>query len=246
LNDLRFTPDGHQLAVANRNLTLVSIDQPRAIQVLRDDQANYGTARFTADGHAVLVITGRGAIQVIDAATGRTKTNMCCSTIYGEVAFSPDETLIFNAGHWPGIWRSQSGGLVTRLTKAREFEAFGPVAFDVSRSLVYMGSQDGRVYAWDTATRQLRTTSPSQPGYVNTISVVGTTGWVAYAAFGGAVRVWNPDTGEAREIAAARTTSNLLFDASGNLMLLGTNEGNIEAWDLLKGKIQQSVTCGAR
>jgi WD40 repeat protein len=241
LNDLRFSPDERELAIANGNLILVPIGRPGRVDVLRDDGANYGTARFTDDGRAVLVITGRGSIEVIEIATRRPSFKACCSTIYGEVAFSPDDVFIFNAGHNPSIWDTRSGGLLARLTKAREFYTFGPIAFDIPRNLVYMGSQDGRVYAWDLNTRQLRTTSPSQSGYVSTISVVGTTGWIAYAASGGTVQMWNPETGEHRQVLTARTTSNLLFDASRNLMLLGTEKGIVESWDLIQGEIQRSI-----
>ncbi|MGA2984249.1 MAG: hypothetical protein ABSG32_10555 [Terriglobia bacterium] len=242
LSDLAFSPDERELAIASDDLTLVPIGRAGKVEVLRDDEANYGTARFTADGRAVLVITGRGSIEVIEIATRRPSFQACCSTIYGDVAFSPDDVFIFNAGHQPSIWDTRSGGLVARLTKPREFATFRPIAFDIPRSLVYMGSQNGRVYAWDLKTRQLRTTSPPQSDYVDTISVVGTTGWIAYAASGRSVQLWNPETGEHRQVLAARTTSNLLFDASRNLLLLGTEKGVVESWDLIQSKIQRSTS----
>jgi WD40 repeat protein len=242
LNDLRFSPNEEQLAVASKNITLIPVSELTSPQVLRDDQANYGTARFTADGRSILTITGRGAIEAIEVATGKATLKGCCSTIYGEVAFSPDDSLILSAGHWPAIWDFRSGVLVTRLTKTREFLTFGPIMVDAARSLVYMGNQDGRVHVWDLQTRQRRLTSPPQPGYVSTITVVGQTGWIAYAAFGDAVRIWNPETGENRLVAAARTTSNLLFDASSNLTVLGTDAGRVEFWDLIDSKIQRALT----
>ena len=241
-NDLRFSPNEEQLAVANKNLTLIPVRELASTRILRDDQANYGTVRFTTDGRSILTITGRGAIEAIEIATGKAILKACCSTIYGEVAFSPDDSLILSAGHWPAIWDSRSGVLVMRLTKTREFLTFGPIMIDVARSLVYMGNQDGRVHVWDLHTRRLRLASPPQPGYVSTIAVLGQTGWIAYAAFGDAVRIWNSETGENRPVAAARTTSNLLFDASSNLIVLGTDGGRVEYWDLVGSKIQRTLT----
>ncbi len=235
LNDLRFSPDERHLAIANDNLTLVPIGHPGRVEILRDDQANYGMAQFTADGRAVLVISSRGSIEVIEIATRQTIFKACCSTIYGEVAFSPDGSAIFNAGHNPRIWDTRSGNLIAGLTADRVAYAFGPIAFDMHRNLVYMGSQDGQVYAWDLATRQLRITSPASSGYVDTISIVGNTGWVAYATSGGAVQLWNPETGEHRELPVVRTTSNLLFDSSSKVMLMGTDRGVVESWDLVQG-----------
>ena len=84
---------------------------------------------------------------------------------------------------------------MARLTKDRQFHAFGPIAFDQAHGTILMGSQDGRVYCWDLTTRQLTAMSPAHAEYVNTI-VVSSTGLVAYAGFGGTVRLWNPRTGE--------------------------------------------------
>ncbi len=244
LNDLRFSPDERDLAIADINLSVVPIQGSDGSQLLREDGANYGTARFTRDGQKILVVTGKGVIEVVDVATRRTTFRACCSTIYGEVAFSPDDALIFNAGHRPAIWDMRSGHVVSRLTQDREFYTFGPVVLDPSRRLVYMGSQDGRVYAWDLDTSQLRARSPTQPGvgaYVNTIALLPNTGWVAHAAFGGGVWLWNPDTGESREMWTPRPTSNLLFDASSNSLVLGANEGTVESWNAVAGTLRQSL-----
>src|SRR5260370_26524606 len=203
LNDLRFSPNEEQLIVANKNITLIPLRELASTQVVRDDEVNYGTARFTTDGRSILTITGRGAIETIEIATGKAILKACCSTIYGEVAFSPDDSLIISAGHRPAIWDSRSGVLVTRLTKTREFLTFGPIVIDAARSLVYMGNQDGRVHVWDLHTRRPRLPSPPQPGYVSTITVVGQTGWIAYAPFGDGGRTSNPQTGANRLVSAA-------------------------------------------
>ena len=173
-----------------------------------------------------MVVTGAGTIELLDARSGATRLTICCSTVYGEVAFTPDERSIVNAGHWPGLWDSRSGQLIARLTKDRQFHAFGPIAFDLPHSAVLMGSQDGRVYCWDLTTRQLAAMSPAHPEYVNTIAV-SSTGLVAYAGFGGIVRLWNPRTGEERSLTAAHPTSNLALGPNGASIMFGTAEGEL-------------------
>ncbi|MBI5281998.1 MAG: hypothetical protein HY858_09975 [Candidatus Solibacter usitatus] len=241
LNDLQFDPNEEYLAVANKNITLVPLLSPNPTRVIRGDQANYGTVRFTADGQSLLTINGRGAILAIEISTGKAHQKACCSTIYGEVALSPDDSLIFGAGHWPAVWSFRSGNLISRLTAAREFLAFAPIAIDGNKNLLYMGNQDGRVYVWDLRTRQFLHTSKAQPGYVRTIAVLGNSGWIAYAALGGAVRLWNPETEESRVVPAARTTSNLAFDHSHHRTALGTDSGQIELWDLIEGKLLSTL-----
>jgi hypothetical protein len=72
---------------------------------------------------------------------------------------------------------------------------------------------------------------------VYTIAVLGTSGWVAYAAEGGPVHLWHPSTGAIRIVQAARTTSNLVFDESRYRTALGTESGQVEFWDLVAAQL---------
>jgi hypothetical protein len=231
LNDLQFSPDEHMLAIAAEDLGIYAPAEPAAPRLLRSDHSNYGSARFSRDGQDLLVITGTGAIGVIDVHSGAVRLNMCCSTIYGEAVFTPDGQKIANAGHWPTLWDARSGRLIARLTANREFLTFRSIAFDAARGIILMGSQDGRVYAWDLGTKQRIAVSPAQSAYVDTIAV-STNGWVIFAGFGKEVELWNPDTGQRRSLPAARPTSNLLVGPDGTSILFGTADGTIESWNV--------------
>ena len=235
LNDLQFSPDEHLLAIAGRDLGIYAPEQPAGPRLLRSDEENYGTVRFSRDGQTILVITGRGLIETIDTRSGATRVQVCCSTIGGEVAFTPDGQAFANAGHWPRVWEARSGHLIARLTKDRQFYTLGPIAFDSSRGTILMGSQDGRVYAWDLATRQLAAMSGAQPDYVDTLAV-SPSGWVIYAGFGKTLRLWNPQTGQEYSFPAARPTSNLILGPDGTLIIFGTADGEIEFWDTGTGQ----------
>ena len=241
LNDLRFSKNDEYLAVANKNITLLPRSSGGEPHLLRADQANYGTVRFSLDGHSLLTINGKGSVMTIDLTTGATQPRYCCTSIWGEVEFSPDGTQVLWAGHWPGVWNFHLGALAGRLTESREFMTFGPIAIDSTGGTIFMGSQDGRVYQWNLEKRHLLRTSPAQSGYVHTIAVLGRSGWVAYAAEGGAVHLWRPETGAARIVTAARATSNLVFDESGNRTALATEQGNVEFWDLIEGRLLSSL-----
>jgi len=241
LNDLHFSPDEHVLAIASRDLGIYAPAEPAAPRLLRSDHANYGSARFSRDSQNLLVITGTGAIVTIDAHSGAVRLNVCCSTVYGEAVFTPDGQGIANAGHWPALWDAASGRLVARLTPVREFHAFRPIAFDTIRGAILMGSQDGRVYAWDAETRQRIAVSPPQPAYVDTLAV-STDGWVVFAGFGKEVQLWNPGTGKRRSLAAARPTSNLVLGPDGTSIVFGTADGTIESWNVTTEQRLRSVT----
>lgn len=231
LNDLQFSPDERTLAIASADLGLYDLTQA-APRVLRADRARYGCVRFSRDGQVLLVIAANGRIETLDARSGATRVRICCSTIYGDVAFTPTDDTIVNAGHWPRLWDTGTGQLVAPLTTDREIATFRPIAFDAAQGTIFMGSQDGRVYVWDLKTRERTAISPPQPGYVDALAV-SRSGFVVFAAFGKSLQLWNPRTGQHRILGAARPTSNILVDpADERFIIFGTLEGAIESWDV--------------
>ena len=230
LYDLAFSPSEDVLAIAGPELELWRPEGGEAPRPLRAAGPNYGCVRFSADGASLVAIAGSGEVEVIDAASGASRVRICCSTVYGEVAFTPDGRSIAVAGHRPSLWDAGTGRLLARLTPEREFHAYRPIAFDEPRGTLLMGSQDGCVHVWDLATGRPLALSPPQPDYVETIALTAS-GAVAYAASGRALRLWNPATGELRQQPAARPTSNVAPVAGGRLLCFGTAEGRVECWD---------------
>jgi len=210
---------------------MASVASLRPLRSVRSDDRNYGTIRFSADGRSLLTTTGIATIEVFDADSGELQLKICCSTIGGEAALSPDGTLIVTAGHWPALWDARSGKLIRRLTGDREFLTFLPIAFDPVRGWVLMGSQDGRVYAWDPRTGQRVATSPGHAGYVDTIAVPKDSPWIAYASRGGPVRLWNPNSGIERAPRAMTASSNLVAGTQPRSIVFGTEAGFVELWD---------------
>lgn len=235
LNDLRFSPDERLLAIASADLGIYSSGESASVQMVRSDRANYGSARFSGDGQTLLVVTAASRIETIDAHTGALRREICCSSIYGEAAFAPDGRTIISAGHWPSLWDAASGQLIARLTGNREFLTFRPIAFDVGRDAILMGSQDGRVYSWDVRSGKRLAVSPAQRDYVDTLAV-SASGWVVFAGFGTSVQLWNPKTGERRSLVSALPTSNLVLTPDGASIIFGTANGTIETWSLIMEK----------
>jgi WD40 repeat protein len=233
LNDLQFSPDGRFLAIADEGIQFVAIDQSERSFALRSDGRNYGTVRFNSAGTELLTITGQSEIQVINLESRATVRTICCSSIYGEIAFGPNGALIFNAGHWPRVWE-KSGRLVASLTADRQDPTFGPIAIDEARRSVFMGSQDGRVYAWDLRHYNLSTRSNPHNEFVHTIALVARSRGheIAYAGFGTAVRLWNPENGKESELSDLKPSSNLIALTDAHSLLFGTSKGTVEIWDV--------------
>ena len=231
LNDLQFSHDEQTLAIAAGNLGLLALTGSATPRLLREDGRNYGSARFSPDDEKLLVITGRGNLEVIEVASGALRVQACCSSVYGEAAFTPDGQMIASAGHWPSLWNATSGKLLARLTRDRQTSTYRPIAFDTRAETVVMGSQDGRVYVWSLATRQLKATSPPQQGYVDTLAV-SPAGWVIFAGFGNQIKLWNPESQERGSVPAAQPASNVVLAPDGYTILFGTAHRSVEAWSL--------------
>lgn len=236
LNDLQFSPDERQLAVAGRNLSLWPLDSRQGPWTLRRDKRNYGTVRFSPDGRKVLTVTGMGTIEILDLETGRATIRVCCSTIYGEVAFSSDGARFISAGHWPGVWDATTGNPLARLTRQREDSTFGPIVLDHDRGQILMGSQDGGIRIWSLDGYGLIYASPRSPDWVDTISLQASTGWAAFARFDKELRLWNPRTGMQRRLPGALPTSNILFTPDQAHLVMGAAGGTVEFWDALLGQ----------
>ena len=184
LNDLRFSPDEHVLAIASEDLGTYTLAGSAPPKILRSDHKDYGSVRFSPDGQTLLVISGSSLIETIDAHSGMLRLKVCCSSIYGEAVFTPDGQRIASAGHWPSLWDTRSGQLIEHLTANREFSTFRPIAFDARRNAILMGSQDGCVYVWDLGNGQRMAVSPRpQRAYIDTLAV-STNGWVIFAGYG--------------------------------------------------------------
>lgn len=232
LNDLQFSPEESYLAVANRNLTMFSTANPGERLALRDDEANYGSIRFHPTTPTVLTINGKGEVMTLNLPSKQRNFSYCCTSIWGDVDFDSSGTRVIWAGHWPGISDLITNQLLGRFTKTYQEMTFGPIAIDAPQSLILMGSQDGRVYAWNSQTRELVARSRALPGYVRTIAVLDH-GWLTFASTGGPIHLWNPLASKHEQLQHARPTSNLIYDAARHRTLFGNASGKIEAWDLL-------------
>ncbi len=241
LNDLRFSPTGQNLAIANRNITLVTLPNTHEQHVIRNDGANYGSVRFSSDGRSLLTVSGIGRVTMMSLASGAVRSIHCCTSIWGDVVFTPDEAGYFGLDIGPALWDLRVDALAGRLTENRKIMTLGPIGLDASGS-VFMGSQDGRVYQWDLATRRLLRTSPPQSGYVRTIAVLGGSGWIAYAAEDGPVHLWSPQTAASQTVPSARPTSNLVYDDAKKRTALGTVSRQVEFWDLIEGRIMSTLS----
>ena len=141
-----------------------------------------------------------------------------------------NDTQIVNAGHWPRTW-AINGERVRSLAANRQYETFRPIAVDEKWRVIFMGSQDGRVYEWNLDTFTLLKRSPAQADYVDAIAIVPNIQVVAYCSLGKPVRLWSVECDRTSEISDLRSSSNLVALPNEKSILFGTNSGTVETWE---------------
>jgi WD40 repeat protein len=231
LNDLQFSPDEHFLVIADENIRLVEIKSTARSSFLRNDKLGYGSMRFNKSGSELVTINSHSRIEVINVRSAVASTMVCCSTFYGEVALLNNDSQIVNAGHWPRVWTG-SGKLVKALASNREIETLRPIVVDEAGRRVFMGSQDGRIYAWSVTDFRLITRSPAEADYVDTIALVQGLDLLAYCGFGKQVNLWNPESSMKGKTLSARSSSNLVAMPNKVSIAFGTDSGTIQIWSL--------------
>ena len=231
LNDLQFSPDGRFLAIASSNIQLLALDRRDKSFFLRMDGRHYGTIRFDKTSTELLTINSQSEIELIDIQSRTALKRFCCSSFYGEVAFWGNDAQIVNAGHWPRTWVI-NGERVRSLATNRQYETFRPIALDEKGRVIFMGSQDGRVYEWSLDTFTLLKRSPAQTDYVDAVAIVPNIQVVAYCSLGKPVRLWSVESDRTSEISDLRSSSNLVALPNEKSILFGTNSGTVETWNL--------------
>ena len=219
---LAFNQDEDQLAIAHSaGLSLKPVQEMGAPELLRSG-SGFRMAAFQPKSASLLAITDSGSIEWFGGAR-------CCGAA-PSAAFSPDGSLIATGGSWPALWMAHSGKLVARLTREGEFADFGPIDFDRVRGWVLMGSRDGRVYAWDLTSGVLRAKSPEPAGAVESLAILKSSPWIAFAMSGAPLHMWNADTGEMRSLDAL-PYSNVVAGPSRGSVLFGNYAGSVELWN---------------
>lgn len=229
---LAFDPGDTQVAIAHHSgLSLVSVAELQPPRHIRAD-TGFREAAYSPRTGSLLAVTDRHSLEWIGGFS-------CCGWSNG-AAFSPDGSIIATTGAWPALWNTESVKLIGHLTTEGEYAEFGPAAFDKMRGWVIMGSRDGRVYAWDIETAELR--GKSEPaGAVDSIAVLKNSPWIAFAMTGAPIHLWNPDTGETRVIEAL-PYSNVVAGPEPASILFGNYAGSVELWNAETGEVLSRFT----
>lgn len=175
-----FSPDGKRIACGGFDKTLTFWD------------ANTGEATGSFEGHTAPIWeiafdplgkslascslgllgdgSGRGDVRQWKMPHGEPAWNFAGTRDYLSVSFDPSGAVIAygSIGGSVGILDAESGELIREL--ATSFHNIGDVAYSPSGHWLVAGSDDNRVYLWDTSNFELSGEFTGHKGYVNGVA----------------------------------------------------------------------------
>ena len=183
LNDLQFDPDEQLLAIAGRDLGIYAPEQSAGPWLIRSDEKNYGTVRFSREGQTILFITGTGVIETADTHSGAKRlqipldswttcpfvvcnykkqelVNIYHNGLRRHVSVSATGWVAYAGfGKTLRLWNPQTG-------QERSFAAARPASNLILRpdgTSIIFGTVDGGIESWDVGTGQ-RLSAMKVPG----------------------------------------------------------------------------------
>ena len=189
------------------------------------------TAAFSPDGTRVATGDLAGVLRLWDASSGRLAMRVSLGgNPLASVGFSRDGRRVVIGGA-DGVIHvvAVRGGAV--LTELRGHT--GPVRADYlpgGDTIVSAGEEDGTLRTW----RAPATNVSPRPGRYPVFSTDGRL--VVSGDNGGAVHLWNPSTGEERELTGQRAPSSPQFSHTGRQIVSASEDGTVRLWDVKSGR----------
>ena len=198
-------------------------------------------ADFSPDGETVATVDLVGFLMTWDADSGRrTMKVRLGNNPLASVSFSEDGRRLAIGGADGIIHVVAVRGAIV-LAEMRGHQGPARAAY-VPRSdaIISAGEEDGTLRTW-------RAPRVSVSRHAGTFPLFSRDGrLVVDVGTGGAIHIWNPVTGEERELTGRRGWSDPPFSASGGQIASASADGTVRAWDVKTGRARVVPTLAGK
>ena len=255
-NDITFSPDGTQFAVAtSTGIWIYDAETGSEISLLKHPDRGYGKIVFSPDGNVLACATdsdGRGEVQLWDTAARQLVTTLPAPTGISSLFFSEDGTKLACAGSFGRVhvWEISPGTPPVLVTDIRlYFENWS----DLWRTEL---SPDGRFLAitipnwqdknfsiqlWDSKTGEHLHTLTDHTRWVTALTFSPDSKALVSADEYETMRVWDTESGNLQSTMkwGVRTSTHALaFSPNGRFLASGHDEA-VRLWHYIVGEVQQ-------
>ena len=242
INDIEYSPDGRQLAVATSiGVWLYDTSTDTELDLLSEKPDYVETIAFSPDSRT-LASSGYspdGIIRLWDTDTGKLRDTV---DGYAEeilvLAFSPDGTILASSGGWPD-YRIRLWDVAMHQPRDTRFDNTGSpyaLSFSPDGKTLASGGRDNTIRLWDVQTGELKRHLKGHRDDVNAVIFSQNGEICASGSDDGTIRLWTVHTGEMLTIlkGAAKFSegiSALAFSPNGSTLASATTD-QIWLWDI--------------
>jgi WD40 repeat protein len=236
---------GSTLVLATPNgLWRYDLDDPDAeAQPFGDFGGLVYRVTFSPDGSLIAADEERQIelIHILDAATGQTMLTLNDEDRdlwIGDLAFSPDGTLLASGNHSSHIklWDTRTGERLAVFTDHNR-EVMG-LAFSPDGTILASASFDRTLRLWDVGTYENRQVLRGHQNRLTSIAYSPDGSWIATGSADQTVRIWDADSGEGLHVLEGHTArvETVAFSPDGSLLASAGRDNTIRLWDPISGE----------
>lgn len=238
--DVNISPDGEALAIARDDGYITILDLvTRELDFELLTNGSLYSMSFSPNGEWMAAGTNIGTVTLWNLRTGEIISGPSHKGEVFDVSFSPDSTKLLSGG------ADNSAILIQVNNGAELFRSINEdwvqdVTFGPDGTWFITASDDNRIRVWDAKTgrEKLRML---QDSYISEVKVSPNGQWIASTGYDNTARVWSAATGaEIYQIPLGEIGNTILFSQDGNHLIIGTQKGGTEIWDISSLSIAQS------
>ena len=252
-NDIAFSPDGAQFAVAtNIGIWIYDARTGTEISMLKQPGRRFGKVAFSPDGHTLACATGssgRGEVQLRDIASGELVTALPSPTGISSLFFSEDGTKLACAGHFGrvNVWEISTETPPVLITNVKsDFESWSDLwltELSPDRRFLAIGmpnweNKDFPIQLRDGATGELLHTLTGHTRWIKSIAFSPDSKTLVSGDEYETIRLWDTETGKLKSTLKWRVgTSTLAVNFSPMSRFLASGHyDRVRLWDYTVGK----------
>ncbi len=258
INDMEYSPDGTQLAVATSiGIWIYDAKTYKELALFRESNSlYYGNRRifFSPDGKTLASTRGsREGIKLWDVTNGTVKKTLMGQFLFGNhnVLLSPDgQTLASDHNKEIYLWDTVTGK--HRVLKGHT-ESVNGFAFSPDGQTLASCSRDQTIRLWDVATGEHKQTLTGHPAPVTRITFSPDGGTFVSVSDDKTIYLWDISTGKriktlanqgviTNQLGDPEIIERVFFSPDGGTFATVRFNNTIHLWDTMTGELTQTLT----
>ncbi|MYH83001.1 PQQ-binding-like beta-propeller repeat protein [Candidatus Poribacteria bacterium] len=261
LGEVRFSPDGSQLAISTSiGIWFHDPQTGKALELLQRPNIGYPFPfAFSPDGNRIGIGvrakkenasgSSRYSVEVWDATTGEAKEmRLGHLDRVKSITFSPDGSHIASASfdgfnNAARLWNVQTGKRIP--LKNTHPKGVNLVVFSLDGPIfATVGRDDNTTYLWDGKTGNQKITLTGHTKQVSCIAYSPDNKIIATGSYDGTIRLWDATTGTHQTTLASAVggVRSLAYSPDGNTIVCGGGNGSVQLWDTQTLKLKSTLT----